>query len=74
MFSQAVHAAAGGGEDWADMYSAVDSTRRLAIFHAGVLSRPENMEGAVGLLFAAVGNLRSSMVRNALLGVRDMFR
>lgn len=66
--------AAGGGGDWADMYSAIDSIRRLSIFHAVVISREENLEGAVRLLVSAVGNLRSSMVRNALLAVGDMFR
>ena len=73
-YGQAVLAAAGGGGDWADLYSAVDSARRLCIFHSGVLVREGNLEGAVGLMVTAVGNLRSSMVRNALLGVGDMFR
>lgn len=63
-----------GGGDWSDLYSAVDSLRRLLIFHHEVVSQQSNLEGAVGLMAAAVGNLRSSMVRNALLGVGDMFR
>lgn len=93
---RAVLAASGGGGDWADLYSAVDSARRLCIFHAGVVVRGGggeggetttgaeegegssggggNLAGVVGLLAMAVGNLRSSMVRNALLGVGDMFR
>lgn len=45
------------------------------MFHKDVLLRHEgNLESAVGLVAAAVGNLRSSTVRNALLGVGDMFR
>lgn len=89
---QAVRAASAGDGDWADLYSAVDSARRLCIFHAQKLLVPGgpggrgaggsgdggdadgNLEGVVGLLAAAVGNLRSSMVRNALLGVGDIFR
>lgn len=71
---QAVVTAAGGRGDWADLYSAVDSTRRMCIFHRDVLLRGCHLEGAVGLLSSAVGNLRSTMVRNALLGVSDMFR
>lgn len=79
-----VRSASGGGGDWADLYSAVDSARRLCIFHAEVVVRGgggeeggeenSNLEGVVGLLAMAVGNLRSSMVRNALLGVGDIFR
>lgn len=82
---QAVLAASGGGGDWADLYSAVDSARRLCIFHAEVVllggggggegnESGSNLAGVVGLLAMAVGNLRSSMVRNALLGVGDIFR
>lgn len=106
---RAVLAASGGGGDWADLYSAVDSARRLCIFHGEVVLRGggigggdggvgrsrevggdgqeeegegeegegssgSNLEGVVGLLSMAVGNLRSSMVRNALLGVGDIFR
>lgn len=81
---RAVLAASGGGGDWADLYSAVDSARRLCIFHAEVVVRAtagaggggggSNLEGLVSLLAMAVGNLRSSMVRNALLGVADVFR
>lgn len=86
---QAVRAASAGDGDWADLYSAVDSARRLCIFHAQKVLVPGgrgaggsgeggdadgNLEGVVGLLAAAVGNLRSSMVRNALLGVGDIFR
>ncbi|CAM9927363.1 unnamed protein product [Ectocarpus fasciculatus] len=89
---QAVRAASAGDGDWADLYSAVDSARRLCIFHAQKVLVPGgaagrggggggeggdadgNLEGVVGLLTAAVGNLRSSMVRNALLGVGDIFR
>eukprot|EP00752_Nemacystus_decipiens_P003701 g3410.t1 len=83
---RAVLAASGGGGDWADLYSAVDSARRLCIFHAEVVllggegegegeasSGSGNLAGVVGLLAMAVGNLRSSMVRNALLGVGDVF-
>lgn len=99
---RAVRAASEGGGDWADLYSAVDSARRLCIFHPEVVmlggggngngdgeqeggeeegggeggggSGGSNLEGVVGLLTMAVGNLRSSMVRNALLGVGDIFR
>ncbi|CAM9956411.1 unnamed protein product, partial [Choristocarpus tenellus] len=71
---QAVVAAAGGSGDWADMYSAVDSTRRLSIFHRDVLLQEGHLGQAVALVGLAVGNLRSSMVRNALLCVNDMFR
>lgn len=68
-------AASGGAGDWADTYSAVDSARRLFIFHSDVvLLEGVNLDAAVGLIAAAVGNLRSSMVRNALLGVGDLFR
>lgn len=73
---RAVRTASGGGGDWADLYSAVDSARRLCIFHADevVLRGKGSLESVVGLLATAVGNLRSSMVRNALLGVGDAFR
>ncbi|CAM9967458.1 unnamed protein product [Scytosiphon promiscuus] len=84
---RAVRAASAGGGDWADLYSAVDSARRLCIFHGeavvlggggvgdeeGGAGDGSNLEGVVSLLAAAVGNLRSSMVRNALLGVGDIF-
>eukprot|EP00903_Cladosiphon_okamuranus_P007153 g6946.t1 len=86
---RAVLAASGGGGDWADLYSAVDSARRLCIFHSEVVVHggettgeahgegdgevSSNLAGVVGLLTLAVGNLRSSMVRNALLGVGDIF-
>ncbi|CAM9906269.1 unnamed protein product, partial [Hapterophycus canaliculatus] len=81
---RAVRAASAGGGDWADLYSAVDSARRLCIFHGEAVvmggrgedggGEGSNLEGVVTLLAAAVGNLRSSMVRNALLGVGDIFR
>lgn len=81
---RAVRAASAGGGDWADLYSAVDSARRLCIFHGdAVISGTtgeerggdgSNLEDVVSLLAVAVGNLRSSMVRNALLGVGDIFR
>ncbi|CAM9682180.1 unnamed protein product, partial [Discosporangium mesarthrocarpum] len=72
---QAVLVAAEGRGDWADLYSALDSARRLTIFHRDVLLREEqqHLNQAVGLVGLAVGNLRSSMVRNALLCVKDMF-
>eukprot|EP00904_Undaria_pinnatifida_P008262 jgi/Undpi1/4566/HiC_scaffold_18.g07920.m1 len=70
---KAVLTASGGDGDWADLYSAVDSARRLCIFHRNVVARDGNLQGAADLVAAAVGNLRSSMVRNALLGVADMF-
>lgn len=74
MDDQAILSAAHGDGNWADLYSAVDSARRMCIFHKDVLMREGNLEGAVELVAAAIGNLRSSMVRNALLAVSDMFR
>lgn len=65
---------------WADQYAGIDSLRRLAIFHHAHLLSEERPSPDGGLLLVAlpfltecIGSLRSSMIRNALLALKDLY-
>lgn len=57
--------------DWAEEYSAIDSLRRLAIFHAPVLQRRGVLAKALPFIREGILNLRSSMNRNALMALKE---
>lgn len=64
-----------GTDDWGDQYRALDSARRLCRFHKDVLLKNKhNLKTVVKLVATALRDVKSTMVRNALYGVNDMFR
>jgi len=59
-------------QEWDVVYDAVVSIRRLCIHHAAVLTQ-EALTVIVPVVHTSVGNLRSTMMRNAMFCLEDMF-
>lgn len=58
-------------EQWSTLYSAITNVRRLAISHPSVLA--PKITSIIGQLVIASQNLRSSIVRNALHCLKELF-
>jgi len=58
--------------DWTAHYNAVVSIRRLCLFHADLLGE-QDLAPIVAMVGDACGNLRSTVVRNAMMCFQDMF-
>ena len=58
-------------DEWSVQYQGLDSARRLAAHHPHVISSA--LVGIVAQVLHLVANLRSSVCRNALLALHDMF-
>jgi len=64
-------------QDWPDIFYTLNTIRSLALHHPTILTIDSNammLHSIVGLVMKRVDNLRSSLVKNALLTITDMFR
>ena len=58
---------------WSETFQALDAMRRIATHHGDVIERNQ-LHPLVVAVLAAVKNLRSSVTKNALLCLGDLFR
>lgn len=60
--------------DWEAQFGALDSLRSLAVHHPEVLVNEASLQSIVLATNVAVGSLRSSVSRNALMAYADLFK
>ena len=60
-------------DEWIPIFYGIETCRRLAFFHPEMIVKDDNIMHCLLLLVFGVSNLRSSLVRNALLCLQEWF-
>lgn len=60
-------------QDWSDLFQTLNNLRRVVIHHPQVVIPTGSLHAIVMLVMKLVDNLRSSLAKNALITVADLF-
>lgn len=60
-------------QEWSELFQTLNTLRRIVIHHSQVVSSSGSLHNIVMLTMKLVDNLRSSLAKNALMAVADLF-
>lgn len=61
-------------QDWSELFQTLNLIRRLVIHHSNIVSSSGSLHTITTAVMKLVDNLRSSLAKNALIAVADMFQ